>query len=236
VRATTDPTPRLPDWLTAIGTVATALLAVLLATRDQIARWFFRPQLRLNIKQGPPDCTTIAATDPVRFSGGPTIGLKRNQFYCRFSVNNEGRLRAIDVAVRLMRLWCFAHGSWVTDASFFPLQLTWSNVGGTVVPDIDPQLPRHCDFCHTTRTKPDRFRFNTDVVPNEVAPDVLRTIKPPGTYRCELAVTAANARADYAIVELKSDGSWSDDAVEMATQHLVPTVLRRRSRPYGKPD
>ena len=230
-----DHTPTLADWLIAIGTIATAVLALLLATRDQLQRWLFQPRLRLRIRQGPPDCTTIEAKGFVQTPKG-TAPFQETQFYCRFSVDNEGRRRADDVAVRLIRLWHREKLGWVDDASFFPLHLKWSHVGTTVTPALDPRLPRHCDFCHCTENEHDRFHLETEVEPYEVAPGVFPSIKPPGTYRIEAAVTAANARAQYAIVELEFDGVWSDDAVDMATEHLVPSVLRQGSKPYERPE
>jgi hypothetical protein len=134
-----------------------------------------------------------------------------------------------------MRLWHKVEAAWVEDASFFPLFLKWSHVGVTVTPALDRRLPRHCDFCRCTENEHDRFHLETEVEPNEVSPGVFPSVKPPGTYRIEAAVTAANASAQYVMVELKFDGVWSDDAVEMATSHLVPTVLRQGGKSYDKP-
>jgi hypothetical protein len=230
------PTPSAADWLVAVGTIATAALALLLATRDQLRSWLFQPRLRLKIKQGPPDCTTIKAKGVKIGTKGVAVPFQETQFYCRFSVDNEGRLRAVDVAVRLMRLWFLDDQQvWTEDQSFFPMHLKWSHVGSTVTPALDPRLPRHCDFCHTSENEPYLFHFETEVEPYEVAPDVFPTIKPAGTYRVQLAVTATNARAQYSIVELKGDGEWSDSAGEMATKHLVPTVIRQGAKPYDSP-
>ena len=234
--ATTDHTPTLADWLTALGTISTAALALLLATRDQLSRWIFQPRLRLNIKQDSPDCTTIEAKGFKQNSLGVVVPFQETQFYCRFAVDNEGRRRANDVAVRLIRLWRKENTTWVEDTSFFPLFLKWSHVGVTVTPALDPRLPRHCDFCHCTENEYDRFHLETEVEPYEVAPGVFPTIKPPGTYRFHAAVAASNATAQYAIVELTFDGVWSDDAIEMATKHLVPNVLKQGGKPYDKPD
>lgn len=233
--ASPDRTPTLADWLTAIGTISTAALALLLATRDQLQRWLFQPRLRLKIKQGSPDCTTIEAKGVMQTPKG-IVPFQETQFYCRFSVDNDGRRRANDVAVRLIRLWRQEKAAWVEDESFFPLFLKWSHVGLTVTPALDPRLPRHCDFCHCTENEHDRFHLETEVEPYEVSPGVFPTVKPPGTYRFHAAVTAANAPAQYAIVELTFDGQWSDDTTEMATHHLAPNVLRQGGKPYDKPE
>jgi hypothetical protein len=225
--------PSTTDWLTAIGTVGATVVALLLAGREQLRGFFFRPRLEVSVRLGPPDCHVIQEVQEVEWPGHGSTFDTEPVFYCRLAVNNVGNRRASQVAVRMTRLWRQAEpGGYVEDADFLPMNMTWAHIReGLVVPVLDPGLPRHCNLCHFYQpaegaTGPPLIQFDTEVVPFEVGENRWPTKKPPGDYRAEIAVTADNAEPIRRVLEIRFTGEWFIDAETIAERSLRVTVTK----------
>ena len=96
--------------------------------------------------------------------------------------------------------------------------------GSVVVAKIDPKLPKHCDLAHVDNPSSTHLQLNTEVTPNVVAPGVWPTIKPAGTYRLEVAVTADNAPPVYRTLRIVFDGKWYASETDMFTKGVVISV------------
>lgn len=228
------------DVATAIGTVGATTLALGFALRDQIRALFIRPRLTVALRRTPPDCQIITEEHPLQWVGsagtwgGMPQVLAVPTFYCRLSIGNDGDRRALNVEVRMTRLWRYEaeQSDYVEDRDFLPMNLTWAHaVIGLAVPVIDPHLPRHCNFCHFSQapdTENALMSFNTEVEPLEVGERRWPTKKSPGKYRAEIAVTAENAKPTYRTLEIEFTGTWSDDPVVIAESGLKVEVTTDR--------
>ncbi len=211
-----DPTPSITDWLTAIGTIGTGIVAIVLAIwGDEVRLLWRRPKLAASIEMAPPDChplTRLMAELPI------------DGYYFRLSIGNNGRRRAQDVMVRLLALELRdADGAYRPDPDFRPFNLKWAHTDDVAVPRIDPFLPRHCDLCHIWNRpgQPLLLEFDTEVEPNQIRPDVWPTKKSMGNYRITIAVTATNARPLQTTLRIRFSGRWFDRPDEMFSQGLV---------------
>lgn len=233
------------DWV-AFGSIAT-LLAVVAALAiaiwgDQLKALASRPALTLSISMQPPDCHRITstrveivqvpvipgATNPAIITTPQQVAeIKYQTYYCRLSVGNDGNAAARNVGVRAVGLTRLdgKTKTYIDDPHFMGMGLTWSHANGsTVVGKIDPKLPKHCDLAHVDEPLSKYLQLNTEVTPSEVAPGVWPTVKPAGTYRLRVGVTADNAKTLYKTLKIVFQGKWYDTEAEMFKKGLVITV------------
>lgn len=214
------------DWV-AVGAIAT-LLAVVAALviaiwGDWLKSLASRPKLTISISMKPPDCHRIQTTATLPTGLATTF----DTYYFRLWVGNDGNAAAKNVGVRAIKLSQLdaASGKYVDDPHFMSMDLTWSHAGGSVVvAKIDPKLPKHCDLAHVDNPSSTHLQLNTEVTPNVVAPGVWPTIKPAGTYRLEVAVTADNAPPVYRTLRIVFDGKWYASETDMFTKGVVISV------------
>jgi hypothetical protein len=229
------------DWV-AVGAIAT-LLAVLAALAiaiwgDWLKSLASHPNLTLSIEMKPPDCHRIQTTAQIQFQttpmqalGGavppPPLTTAYDTYYFRLAVGNDGSAAAKNVGVRAIKLSRFdpTSGVYQVDPLFMPMDLTWSHANGSVVvAKIDPDLPKHCDLAHVDQPSSAYLQFNTEVTPNQVAPNVWPTVKPAGTYELRVAATADNSRPVYGTLKIAFDGMWHKSETDMFTTGVVITV------------
>jgi len=229
----------ITDWITSIATAVGAIAMVLgalatflaVVTALAIAIWgdrleslAVRPKLTLSISMQAPDCVRIQTTAPGVLMAGKILAYL--SYYFRLSVGNDGSAAANNVEVRAIALSRLnpGTGQYENDLTFMPLNLTWSNVGGTVIAKIDAQLPKHCDLAHVDKPSQAYLQLCTEVVPNQVAPNVWPTIKPAGDYRLRIAATADNSKPVYRALHIAFRGTWYANESDMFTKGCVVTV------------
>ena len=171
----------------------------------------------------PPDCHRIQTTAQL-----PTgLVTSFDTYYFRLAVGNDGGAAARNVGVRAIRLLKLdtPSGAYMEDPLFMPMDLTWSHANGSVVvAKIDPELPKHCDLAHVDQPSSTHLQFNTEVTPNQVAPNVWPTIKPAGTYQLRVAATADNSKPVYTTLKIAFGGKWYAAETDMFTKGVVITV------------
>jgi len=225
----------LVDWLLVI---ATFTLAIVAALQDKIRGWFLRPKLMVSITVEPPDChKTILRSFKVETKFEPAVGAIRNLervheadcYYFKLRVKNSGNQRAEKVEV-------FAAGLSKKDADaafrpvhdFMPLNLRWSNVHTTYLDAISPEMWKFCDLGHIidpAKREPFQAENNPDlgISPDktllsldlEVKPNNLLHLVPPGVYRIELLIGAANSKPIRKTFEINHTGNWIADEGKM---------------------
>jgi hypothetical protein len=219
------------DGVVAIATASAAFVALLVGLAALFAtelreRVGLRPDLELEFNSGPPDAVRVM-TRVLNAITSAVIGWLPT-YYFRLRVKNNGRARADNVQVTVVGLQKYHAGSqeYVDEDSTLPLNLTWSNVGGTTVPSINRGMIRHCDLCHVQQSWPDiqldqtdwplLFRLNTEVTPNPISEDnIPPTLKAAGRYRLVVVVSADNAPPHFHNVTIDFSGQWSDDRLGM---------------------
>jgi hypothetical protein len=216
-----------PDWLTAIGTVGTAVLALLLAASDWIERIFIHPKLELDASVKPPS----AQKTVWRSTGGKELG---DVWYFRLAITNRGRAVARDVHVFLANVEELKNGKFIPVKRFSPMFLKWAHLGGVTTPTLWPDMPRFCDLAHMT--SPDKKQLlNEDlhgvgqlrgvlVLDVEVKPNQQGDLLEAGTYRFELKLAAANYRPRTVTIRVQFDGLWYPDEEEMFKHYEMNSI------------
>ena len=158
-------------------------------------------------------------------------------YYLRVWIQNHGTQRAEQVQVFAARLFRrHADGSFKAMTQFLPMNLRWAHSqqspkGPEIFAEgISPGMGKHCDLGHIVDPKfasqmgkslpnvaSDQVILALDL---EVAPNTLSHLVPPGTYRLELKLAAANSRPVVKTVEITLTGKWFSDEAKMFSDGL----------------
>ena len=213
----------LTTWtaLTAVGTIAVAIIALF---TDRYHVWMDkrrRPELTVTLRDGD---SAVETTQWV-----PTMSslvIMGEAAFVRVAVSNRtGRHAAEDVEVLL---------EWVepTDGEVIRIgspALGWTHLGGVPL-TIAPGVTRLVDLATVERpgstrpSPPENEEQKSLLVLNTVPqPANLRNRLPEGTYRLRLVVSAHNADARFYELVIEFDGEWGDEQ-ESVWDHLTVTT------------
>ena len=222
----------LAQWA---GATATFLAVLVALFKDEMLRWWRKPKLTVSVALAPPDCHKTTLTYVVRRTA-VTYGAA-DCYYLRVWVANVGKTRAERVQVFASKLQRrSADNSFKEVEAFLPMNLRWAHgqqaPGGPEIfaEGISPEMGKHCDLGHVVDPK-----FRKDVgedLPGiaadhtilaldlEVQPATLSHLIPPGVYRLELRVAAANSAPVTKAIELTITGKWFEDQTQMFSDGL----------------
>jgi hypothetical protein len=226
------------NWaaIEAIGTILAVVVALGLALFREVRDLIKRPSLTLlPIAPGSPDCVKIPT---VRREDGKVVATA-DVYYLRMRVKNQGRGRATEVEVFASKLLKRqADGKFREVESFLPMNLRWAH-RGAVLPGISPNMYRHCAIAaiFDPRKRPEFPpkdkqwsgvpQDNTILsLSTETRTNARGYLQPPGTYRLELELVAANAKPVKKILEITLTGDWYDDEREMFSEGVGIRLLR----------
>jgi hypothetical protein len=213
-------------WTAAIAT----LLAVIVALfKEDLAALWRRPRLTARIRLSPPDChrTDVTVTNP---QTGAVINT-RPCYYLRIWIENVGKVRGEQVQVFVRRLLRkHADALFKEEPQFLPMNLKWSHTGDVFAKGISPKMGQFCDVGHIVH--PSKTAVAGHSLPGvqlgkvtmcldlEVAPNTKTHLLPPGIYRLELLVGAANCNPSSKTADLTITGEWFDDQTKMFSEGL----------------
>ncbi|MEW6594463.1 MAG: hypothetical protein AB1413_06275 [Thermodesulfobacteriota bacterium] len=217
------------------GASATFLAVLVALFKDEFLRWRRKPELRVSIALGSPDCQKTMLNYVVQKTA-LTYGVAEC-YYLRIWVENVGKTRAERVQVFAAKLSkCHADGSFKKVDDFLPMNLLWAHgqqgKGGPEIfaEGISPQMGKHCDLGHIVDPKhrkdvgydlptvaPDDTVLALDL---EVKPNTLSHLIPPGVYRLELRVAAANCLPVSHTLEITNTGKWFSEQTRMFADGL----------------
>ena len=219
-----------------VGATAT-LLAVLVALfKDEFLRWRRKPELRVSIALASPDCHKTTLNYVVQKTA--LTCRAADCYYLRIWVENVGKTRAERLQVFAAKLLKrHADGSFKEVKDFLPMNLLWTHgQGGKSGPEIfaegiSPQMGKHCDLGHIVDPKHRKDVVGNDlptVAPDdtvlalvlEVKPNTLSHLVPPGVYRLELRVAAANCSPVNHTLEITITGKWFPEQTRMFSDGL----------------
>ncbi len=216
-----------PVWLSAIGTIFLAIVALF---GDPFWRWIRQPRLSASIKTTPPDCHMTFVL----------LGTRENLLchYLRLRISNHGYNRAESVEV--MASWIERLGEGGTYAKyqpFVPQNLKWSYMDTTRMDAISKGMPKHCDFGHILENAALRYispplsrceiQSGNSFLALDVVPQLnsMPHILEQGTYRIGITVGAANAKPEEYTLEVVFAGEWFDTEEEMFTKGITVKML-----------
>ncbi len=220
-----------------ISITATFMVAVIALLKEEIIRTFRHSDLRIAIRPNSSDChkTTIY----FNYENRPrSSGI----YYFRLWVENVGSLRAEKVQVFIAKLEKKRLDNTFEEVrSFLPMNLRWSQSGGTDKPEvfadgISSRMGKHCDIAHIVspfwksvlgESLPSEEENATAVCALEVeVPTNTRThLLAPGTYRLALRIAASNTKPIERVLEIGFTGEWSDDETLMLNQKAYAKVV-----------
>ncbi len=222
-------------WAAAIATFLAALVALFKEDIVYYVFWWHHPSLIVRTRRGAPDWakTPIVGIYPEELPSGEQVqrwGPIADAYYFRIWVENTGRERAEDVQVYAAKLWKRqADSTFQPVNTFLPMNLRWAHSPNPAEPeifdDMNPEMGRHCDLGHIC--DPARKAATGDEIAGveaektifhlelEIKPARGSHLLPPGYYRLELRVAAANARPITKILEINHTGRWFPDEEKM---------------------
>lgn len=226
------------QWAAATATFLAVLVALF---KDEFLRRCRRPRLTVSIELGPPDCHKTKLNYEIQ-RVAPTW-VSADCFYFRLWVRNLGKTRAEQVQVFAAKLSRkSADGLFKRVDAFLPMNLKWSHGrpdsdGPEIFAQgISPMMGKHCDLGHVVdpRYRKDLGEDLSDVPAEktivalelEFPPGTRSHLIPPGTYRLELHIAAANSTPITKILELTTTGEWFPDEAKMFTDGLGITVIQ----------
>jgi hypothetical protein len=216
----------ITDWLTSIGTIAAAVVALTIA--------IFGEQLKALMRKPRLTATVRPHFNKIKFRINED-GVSYDSYFFGLRVENHGNTGAVNVEVRFLSLSTKKGEEFVRDVHFPPQNLVWAFTHPTVMrhlPAGPPELGKNCDFFHIVNREDRLLEFGTESTPNKVEYDgdwVWPTRRGPGVYRGRLAITADNAKTAYLDFEINYS-NWIDDEAEMFTKGLTLEISHRAWR------
>jgi hypothetical protein len=124
-----------PEWLTAIGTVLVAVIAVF---QEWFKRLIVRPKLKLIARVARPDAEKFVWEDRPHCAA----------YYFRLAVTNAGNTEARDVQLYMASVERRRQdGRYEIVERFSPMNLRWTHIDSPTLPVLLPNMPpRNCDL------------------------------------------------------------------------------------------
>jgi hypothetical protein len=216
----------ITDWLTSIGTITAAVVALTIAIfGEQLKALMRKPRLTATMRPHFNKIKTHIEEEKTSY----------DSYYFGLRVENRGRTGAVNVEVRLLSLSVKKGEKFERDTHFPPQNLVWAFTHPTVMkhlPAGPPELGKNCDFFHIIKRGERLLEFGTESTPNKVEYDgdwMWPTRRRPGVYRGTLAITADNAKTAYLDFEINYH-NWIDDEDEMFPKGLTLEISHRARR------
>lgn len=221
------------EWLTAIGTVAAVVVALVIAVfHEHLGILLWHPTLQILLENRPPDCHLTTLTNL-------RTGAQASCYYFRLRVRNSGNASAETVEVFVEEIHRRrADGTFERWQDFLPLNLVWTHYGQPYFPKIPPQTYKHCELGHIVDPSL-RQQFAGEDHPSLgvsqsqavmcldliVRPATGTHLIRPGVYRLVVVAVAANANAIRRTIDLNLTGNWFADESRMFREGIGLSLL-----------
>jgi hypothetical protein len=162
----------MSSWFAALGTIGAVIVALF---QESIKRWFYKPILKLSVKNKEPWCISVpqvdfieqqeeiavypykldasnSVTESVSITSGAVSRSKKikptangNALYVGVKVENKGNKTAEHVQVFAKSLKCI-EGKFKGKKWHLAMELQWGNAGDSFYPKIHPNTERYCNI------------------------------------------------------------------------------------------
>lgn len=147
----TSNSPSLTDWLTAIGTIGTVIVALLLASFNSLLKWYRKPILTIEFENKEPYCRHVPQTN------GSTA------YFLRLRVKNTGKSMARDCEGKLVKILDVDPRYERSD--FDPANLHWAGHGTNNAISIHKAAYEYLDIVHVRSDSSKIFLKTNEVEP-----------------------------------------------------------------------
>ncbi|MGD0590740.1 MAG: hypothetical protein ABSA44_08080 [Bacteroidota bacterium] len=228
--------PSITDWLQAIGTIGAVIVALFFFFWERIREWWNKPHLGISLQFNPPDChriITVAQRDDGRI-------VNPDAFWFRLTASNKGRNSAKDLEAIISNMERKNNNTWETYSPFLPSNLKWTHISTQYLPMLLPKTEKKLDLGHIMDPNFRRaflsernpaltnipnaqalFHFEVATQPSNGYNNI-----PPGEYRFELIVGAANCSPISTIISLSFSGNWNRQEDLMLQREINLNILK----------
>lgn len=215
-----------PEWLSAIGTVAAAVIALAFGLQDKIKSIVYRPKLDLDCSLNAPNVRKT------HWGHDPDDAV----WYFRGTVKNKGNLDARDVSVFVASVDEIENGKAYPVKRFSPLFLRWAYFKTPVMDCIPPEIPRFCDIFHITspycrqavnggEDLPGVEQFHSVIALDvEAIPNDKSNLLRAGHYVLTLKIGGSNTNWRTKKIRVNFDGEWCPTEEEQMRHLKISTV------------
>jgi hypothetical protein len=208
------------QWLIAIGSLSSALIALALAFG--LKEWVARPRVRLLLRHesDPEDLSDRLVTK--RLETAETAA------FVRLRVDNRGRSTARNVGVAVLKVhhWDPRNGTWVRARPELDgrlLQPSNQQAGDPGLVDVFPHSDRVVDLASVELARSSDAASPVFIEISHPWPPNQANALEPGTWRLELLVRGDNIKPERSFVTVSFDGMLPEEASADIWEHL--TVL-----------
>ena len=207
------------DWLTAIGTVASAVVALSIASSRSVKEWFERPKIRVEFENREPFCRHVsrAGRKSLEFNEfkywldaeNPQADASGNRlvYAVRLRIRNVGHTAAQDCEARLLAL---ADSSGKERTNFDPIHMHWVGMrfsDRTKTLTIHRGAYEYLDVLFTDNLRPDHiFVYSTEDWDRGINLALER-----GDYIFKIGIYGANFKATPVRLSLSDTRRSHDD-------------------------
>ncbi len=229
-----------PEWVTAGSTVVLALVAFVAIFGDEIKKYIWHPEWKVNFQASRPDCNRIRV-DFGRLDQTKAMATAVNDsaqtHYIRARVENMGKVGATDIEVTVTEV-----RSRGADHKFHAIQmgtpwdLTWAHLPSEVLSRLPVGGQRHIDIGHVVDPHKRSLMLGEDRPDSNHAATLFclaffvksntgEYLLDPGEYEIDFRVFAGNAKPSVTFTfHLNHTGQWFEDETQMYTAGLGLSV------------
>jgi hypothetical protein len=197
-------------------------LTIVALFQDDIKKYLFAPNLRIEFKLEAPYCLKSRITsDVIDNRGHHHMRVSQNTYHFRFRIKNAGKTQAKECECVSERLWTSnTKGEWIEDNTFQNINLNWSNAKSQDgFMNINPNSPAwFCDLVHTEEVGMQSVMHidYKEPFPNSQ----LKIIQPNIRYKILVSVYSENTKPVSKTFEIYHSGQWKDKPEEMLDKEV----------------
>jgi hypothetical protein len=215
------------QWIIAIGSLGSALVALALGLKD----WFFRPRVRFVLRHAadPEDISDRIVAK--RLESGETAA------FVRLRLDNRGRSTARNVGVSVLRVhrWDPETGAWIRSRPELDGRLLQPSNQLASQPDLVDVFPHTDRIVDLASVDFERVADGASPIYVEIShpwPPNEANILEPATWRLELLIVGDNISPERSFVSLSFDGTWlQPDSAAIWEHFLVHGPLPKMPQP-----
>ncbi len=198
-------------------------LTIVALFQDDIKKYLFSPNLKIEFKLEAPYCLKSRITSNViDVRGHHHIRVSQNTYHFRFRIKNVGKTQAKECECVAEKLWINnSKGEWIEDSTFQNINLNWSNdKSQDGFMDINPNSPAwYCDLVHTEEVGMQSVMHidYKEPFPNSQ----LKIIQPNIKYKMLVSVYSENSKPVSKTFAIRHSGQWRDEPEEMFDKEVI---------------
>ena len=214
------------EWAAWFGAISTFLAVIVALFKEEISRWWRRPELTISLKLGSPDChRTTCVYSFIHKETMQPVQAKAHCYYFRIWVENTGNAPVRKIHVYASNLFEKQGKHYSEIDEFPPMNFKWSHTHEIYAEKISPKMGRHCDISHIA--DPKYKKINGEYIDDpesedtimavdlEVLPNTKSHLLTKGQYQMYIKIAADNHKPITKMLEFDLKGEWFEKEAVM---------------------